>query len=79
MVKVNIFIIKLLSWDRSVGIATRLRAGRQRGSIPGRGYRFFCSAWHPDRLTRPPIQWVLGINRQGREADHSSDAEIKNG
>jgi hypothetical protein len=29
--------------------------------------------------TQPTIQWVLGVNRQGREADHSSptSAEIK--
>jgi hypothetical protein len=29
---------------------------------------------------QPPIQWVLGVKRQGREADHSppSDADFKN-
>jgi hypothetical protein len=29
---------------------------------------------------QPPIQWVLGVKRPGREADHSppSSAEVKN-
>jgi hypothetical protein len=31
--------------------------------------------------TQSPIQWVSGMKRQGREADHSSlySAEVKNG
>jgi len=60
------------SRDSSVGIATRLRAGRSGSRL----------ALEP---THPPIQWIpgaisLGIKRPGREADHSptSSAEDKN-
>jgi hypothetical protein len=44
------------SRDSSVGIATRLRAGRldNRGSIPGGGWEFFSSTPRPDRLWGPP-------------------------
>jgi hypothetical protein len=61
-----------------------LRA-RRRGSIPGKGKRFFSSPQCPDRLWDPPIQWVPGalspgVKRLGHEADHSptSSAEVKN-
>jgi len=53
-----------------------------------RGLGIFSSPLRPERLwgpTQPPIQWVpgaasLGLERPGREADHSppSRAEIKN-
>jgi hypothetical protein len=44
------------SRDSSVGIATRLRAGRpdDRGSIPGGGWEFLSSPTRPDRLWGPP-------------------------
>jgi hypothetical protein len=46
----------IMSWDISVAIASRLRAGRTRsyGSIPGRGKRFFSFPQRPDRLWGPP-------------------------
>jgi hypothetical protein len=58
-----------------------LRAGR-----PGFDYSLLHSVRPTLRPTLPPIQWVPGalspgVNRQGREADHSppSSAEIKKG
>jgi hypothetical protein len=44
-----------------------------RGSIFGRGNRFFSWLQRPGRLWGPPIQWImralsLGVKRQGREA-----------
>jgi hypothetical protein len=76
------------SRDSSVGIATRLRAGRSgfQGSIRGLGIFLLTTA---SRMalgpTQPPIQWVpgalsLGVKRPGREADHlpPSSAEVKN-
>jgi hypothetical protein len=61
---------------------TRLRAGRP-GSIPGRGRDFFLFAT-ASRLalgrTQTPIQWIRGVERPEREADHSlpSSAYVKN-
>jgi hypothetical protein len=56
-----------------------------RGSIPGRGNDgiYFSSppSFRPALgLTHSPIQWVPGIKRPGREADHSplSSVEIRN-
>jgi hypothetical protein len=59
------------------------------GSSPGRGWEFFFSPPHLDRLwgpTQPPVQWVLvalslGAKRPGRESDHSppSSVEFKEG
>jgi hypothetical protein len=55
--------------------------------IPGRGKIFlFSTASRHDLVpTQPPIQWVtrvicLGVNRPGREANHSalSSVEVKN-
>jgi hypothetical protein len=78
------------SRDSSVGIASRLRAGRSgfKGSIPGGvlGIIFFTTASRTAMgPTQPLIQWVqealsLGVERSGREADHSppSSAEVKN-
>jgi hypothetical protein len=71
--------------DSSVGIVTRLRAGRS-GFDSEQGMFFFTTM---SRLalgpTEPPIQWVPGAfhlraMRPGREADHSllSNAEVKN-
>jgi hypothetical protein len=64
-----------------------LWAGRPRGrsSSPGRVKNFhFSISSRPALGTQPAIQWVQaalspGLNRQGREADHSSptSAEIK--
>jgi hypothetical protein len=73
-----------MSRDSSVGIATRLQAGRSgdRGSIPGGSWEFFSSPPRRERLepTQHSIHWVPGIKQPGREADHSppSSAEVKN-
>jgi hypothetical protein len=83
-------ILSFVSWrnksrDSSVGIATRLRAGRSEfyGSITGGGWKFLSS---PPALgpTQPPIQWVprglsVGVKRPMREADHlpPSSAEVR--
>jgi hypothetical protein len=56
----------------SVGIATGYRLDC-RGSIPGRGKRFFHTPQQPDRLRSPSrssVKWVLGtfslgVKRQG--------------
>jgi hypothetical protein len=49
-----------------------------RGSIPGRGKRFFCTPQRPDRLWGPPslisnvyLGFSLGVKRPGREVHHS--------
>lgn len=69
-------------WGSSVGIVTRLGAGRSKdcGSTPDRNKRFvFCKA---SRSALGPTQPDLqsGTNRPGREAGHSppSNARIKN-
>jgi hypothetical protein len=52
-----------------------------RGSIPGRGKRFFPTPQRPDRLWGPPfgIEWVTE-DRPGREPTPTSIcAEVKNG
>jgi hypothetical protein len=60
-----------------------LRAGRQKGrsSSPGRANKFFFSKSSRLALgfTQPPFQWVPGVKRHGREADHSppTSAELK--
>jgi hypothetical protein len=60
----------------SVGIATGYWSD-DRGSIPGRGKTWICTASRPALgPTHSPIQWVptapsSGIKRQRREADHS--------
>jgi hypothetical protein len=83
------FVLCILcrSRDSSVGIATSLRAGRSGfDSRQGLGIFLFATASRPAvGSTQPPMQWVPGalspeVNRQGREADHSSQssAEVKN-
>jgi hypothetical protein len=73
--------------DSSVGIATRLRAGRSGfDSRKKLGIFLFATVSSPAlEPTQRPIQWVpralsLGVKRLGREADHSppSSAEVKN-
>jgi hypothetical protein len=73
----------------SVGMATRLRAGRLGfwGSIPGEVWEVSSSPSRPDLVlgpNQPPVQWVpgalsLSVKRPGRDADHSppSSAEFK--
>jgi hypothetical protein len=73
----------------SVGIRTRLRAGRLEfyGSISGGAWKFFSSPPRPERLWGSPSlisngyqgALSLGVKRLGREADHSppSSAEVK--
>jgi hypothetical protein len=60
-----------------------LRADRLRdqSSSPGRGKNFLYSTASGPALgpTQPSIQWVPGVKRPGREADHSppTNAEVK--
>jgi hypothetical protein len=60
-----------------------LRAGRLKGwgLSPGRVKYFHFSMLSRPALghTQPPIQWVPGVKRPGREADHSppATAEVK--
>jgi hypothetical protein len=60
-----------------------LRAGRLwgRSSSPGRvkNFLFSMSSSPALGLTQPPIQWVPGVKRPGREADNSApdSAEVK--
>jgi hypothetical protein len=75
------------SWDRSVDVVIRLRAGRT-GFDSRRGLQIFllATASIPALApTQPPVQWVSGVlskevKQPGREADHSptSSAEVKN-
>jgi hypothetical protein len=62
------------SRDCSVGIATGYGAGR------GKIFHFSTASRPALGPTQPPMQWVPGVERQGREADHSptSGAEMKN-
>jgi hypothetical protein len=63
----------------SVGIATAWMVGVR---FPAGIRDFFFTACRPALgPTQPPIQWVPGVKRPGREADHSppSSAEVKNG
>jgi hypothetical protein len=82
-------ILPTQSRDSSVGIATRLRAGRSDdlGSSPYGGWVYFSSTLCPDRLWGPRsllyneyrglFPW--GSKRPGHEANHSplSSAEVK--
>jgi hypothetical protein len=69
--------MKKFSMDKRGRYSDWLRAGRPRGrsSSPRRVKNFFFSM----SPTQPPIQWVPGVKRPGREADHSSPAtaEVK--
>jgi hypothetical protein len=66
-----------------IGIATgyRLNNWGVKSLSPGRvkNFKFFISSRPALGSTQPPIQWVLGVKRQGREADHSllTSAEVK--
>jgi hypothetical protein len=70
-------------WDSSVGIATKLRAGRPGlDSRQGQEIFLYITASKPALgPTQPPIQWVQGVKLLGHEADLSppSSAEDKNG
>jgi hypothetical protein len=77
----NIFLFfntlcQVLSRDSSVGIATGYGLDDQGSgsSSPGRVKNFLFSGVHP-----PPIKWIPGVKRQGREAGHSppTSAEVK--
>jgi hypothetical protein len=62
----SIYGITCESRDLSVGIVTRLRAGRpkNRGSIPHRDRRFISSPKRADRLWDPssvPLSWNRGL------------------
>jgi hypothetical protein len=85
--KSSIFSIKILLYhpDSIVGIATC--CGLDNRGVGVRvpvGSRIFSSPRRPDWPTQTPIQLVPGalspgVNRQGREADHSfpTSAEVK--
>jgi hypothetical protein len=86
VVVVVVVVVVVESRDSSVGTATRLRAGRSGFDSRRRmGFLLFDTVSRPPLgLTHPPIQWVpgalsLGVNRPGRDADHSppSRAEVK--
>jgi hypothetical protein len=73
-----------MSRDSSVGIATGYGLDDRGGggsSSPGRVKNFHFSISSRPALgsTQPPIKWVPGVKRQGREADHSppTSAEVK--
>jgi hypothetical protein len=78
-------VLKKTVWRRnsSVGIATGYRLNdRGVGVRVPVGSKIFSSSRRPDRLwvsTQPPIQWVSGVKRPGREADHSlpTAAEVR--
>jgi hypothetical protein len=77
----------LFTHSSSVGMATRLRAGRP-GFDSRQGqeiFLYFTSSRPALGLTQPPVQWVPGalspgVTRPGREADHSPppSAMVKN-
>jgi hypothetical protein len=68
--------------DSSVSIATGYEMDDQGGgsSSPGRvkNFHFSISSRQALGSTQPPIKWVPGVKRQGREADHSppTSAEV---
>jgi hypothetical protein len=66
------FVVAGRRRDSSVGIATGYEL-ESPGSIPGSASFFLLSATSRPalRLTQPSIQWVPGVKRQGRDADHS--------
>jgi hypothetical protein len=70
-----------ITWDSAVGIATGYGAGRPRGrsSSHGRGkkFNFSVSTIPVLGLTQPPLQWVPGARRLGREADHSTPTSVE--
>jgi hypothetical protein len=72
-----------MSSDSSVGIATGYGLDDQGGgsSSPGRVKNFHFSIASRPALgsTQPPLKWVPGVKREGREADHSppTSAEVK--
>jgi hypothetical protein len=73
----------ILAYILVVGIATSYglddRGGRS--SSPGevKNFLFSRSSRPVLRSTQPPIQWVPGVKRTGREVDHSppTSAEVK--
>jgi hypothetical protein len=71
------------SRDSAVGIETGYGLNDQGVGVksPGAGKNFHFSMSSKPALgpTQPPIQWVPGVKRPGREADHSppTSAEVK--
>jgi hypothetical protein len=85
---IYVYMLRVRSWDISVGIVSRLQAERLRNrvSIPGRAVNFpivkdvqNSSGSHPSPIQFVPKIFSPGIPRQRREADRSlsSGAEIK--
>jgi hypothetical protein len=67
-------------YTRRVILVTRINGLDDRGSIPDRGRIFFpfATASRPTvGPTQPPIQWVPGLKRPGREAYHYPLSKVK--
>jgi hypothetical protein len=66
-----------VSRDSSVGIATGYGLDDRGVGVES---KFFFSPHRPDRLwglLKSPIQWVPGVKRPGREADHSAQTSAE--
>jgi hypothetical protein len=74
---------KRRSRDSSVGIATGYvldeQGGRSSSPDGAKNFHFSVSSRPALGSTQPPIEWVPGVKRQGREADCSppTSAEVK--
>jgi hypothetical protein len=72
-----------VSRDSSVGIATGYGLDDQGGGSASpcrvKNFHFSISSRPVLGSTQPPIKWIPGLKRQGREADHSppTGAEVK--
>jgi hypothetical protein len=79
----NFTLLSIIIIISSSSSSSRLRPGRPRGrnSSPNRvkNFLFFMSSRQTLGFTQPPIQWVPGVKRPAREADHSppDSSEVK--
>jgi hypothetical protein len=80
----SIFFFQNLSneWESGYLSQYSAQAGqpRNRGSISGKGKRFFSSPQRPDKLLSPPCllnNGYLGVKRPEREADQSPQSSAK--
>jgi hypothetical protein len=74
----------LVNWGqgRTVSIATGWTEESEFEFLHGREFSFLHVVQTGSEATQPPIQWVYGallpgINRLGREADHSTPTSAK--